>query len=267
MRAYRGDLPKPGKQGRIRPVVGRGRDGKSQRFHVGNIRDTTQAECIKRLDAIRDLYDRQCAEHGIDFWANWALPWAHRLAKGTPAKAHFTDYAKANPGQAAEELSLIYKLQSWGCPIQIVENEPQVSGQEFLRKQIEQEVTKAVKHTMDNLGANWGEDTVQAVTQAIPEDFSRAETKTFHQAIDDYSKHLEKVGKRDEDGNLVSGVRKRRDRLKYLKREHEDIPLWRLDYAKIDEIVAFWKNRPPSKRQARCSWEHAHDMCNVQGVF
>lgn len=261
MKSYRGGLPRPDNQGRIRPVVGRNRDGKPQRFTVGNVRDTTQAECLKRLDAIRDLYDRQCAEHGIDFWANWAHPWAHRLAKGTPARAHFTDFASANPGQAAEELSLIYKLQSWGLPIQIVEDGPQVSGQEFLRKQIEQEVTKAVKQTMDDLGASWGENAMNAIAQAIPEDFSQAETKTLHQALDDFSEHLQKTGKRDEDGNLISRARKCRDRVGYLKREHEDVPLWRLDYAMLEEIAAFWKNRPPSKWQARCSWDHAHDMC------
>jgi hypothetical protein len=29
---------------------------------IGNNRDTAEAEAQKRLDAIRDLYDRQCAE-------------------------------------------------------------------------------------------------------------------------------------------------------------------------------------------------------------
>ena len=255
MKSYRCSVPKPDKQGRVRAVVG------GTRFQIGNVRDTTQSEVSKRLEAIRDLYDRQCSELGIDFWANWTLPWAHKLAQGTPAKAHFTDYAKANPGQAAEELSLIYKLQSWGCPVQIVEPETQQTGEGFLRKQIEDEVTKAVRRTMESLGIDWGQDAVEAVTNAVPEDFANAETKTLHEAINAYSETLREESKRDSDGNLVARTRKCMDRLKYLKQAQEDMPLWRFRLPEISQMAAHWRNRPLTRKKTRCSKDHARDMC------
>ncbi|MGD0901000.1 MAG: hypothetical protein ABR915_24475, partial [Thermoguttaceae bacterium] len=59
-RSNRGGLPKPDSLGRWRPEVGVDHEGTRVRFQVGNKRDTTEAEALKRLNAIRDLYDRQC---------------------------------------------------------------------------------------------------------------------------------------------------------------------------------------------------------------
>ena len=77
-------MPKPDSLGRWRPEVGYDEKGKRVRFQVGNKRDTTEAEALKRLEAIRDLYDRQCVELKIDYWAGWARGWALKLAQGVP---------------------------------------------------------------------------------------------------------------------------------------------------------------------------------------
>src|SRR5208283_3895398 len=100
-------LPKPDKQGRYRPVVGRIESGKPQRFQVGRVKDTTAAEAQRRLDYIRLLYDRQCQEENCDYWAGSMLPWAIRLASG-PIKAYGSSYSKTNPGQAGEEVSNVF---------------------------------------------------------------------------------------------------------------------------------------------------------------
>jgi hypothetical protein len=60
-------------------------------------------------------------------------------------------------------------------------------------------------------------------------------TTTLHQAIDAYSLRLKNTGKTDEDGNLVARVNKCRDRLRYLKQAHKDLPLWRLDLTQLSE--------------------------------
>ena len=259
-KSYRGALPKPDSQGRWRPVVGRLRDGVPQRFYVGNKRDTTESEAQRRLDYIRDFYDRQCAEHGIDFWAGWAIPWALRLASG-PIKVYSSDTAKGNAGQAAEEVSVVQRLQSWGVPVQIADPELQASGYKFLRTEIESQVNQAVKQALDKLGEAWGTDTIDSVRHAaIPQNLLEAETRTLHEALDAYRKHLEDTGKRDQDGNLASRVRKCRDRIGYLKEHHEDCPLWKLDLPLLQKMAAYWRNRPLTKRRTRCSWDHAHDM-------
>jgi hypothetical protein len=260
-KSYRGQLPKPDSQGRWRPVVGRSGDGKPQRFYVGNKRDTTEAEAQRRLDYVRDLYDRQCAEHGTDYWAEWTLLWAQRLASGPPIKVYASTTAKANTGQAAEEVGVVRKLQSWGVPIEITDPDLEASGYGFIQNQIEVQVNRAVEHVVGRLEKSWGKELIgQARSGALPRDFVNAETRTLHEALDAYSKHLLDTGKRDQNGHLSTRTRKCRDRLEYLKEHHDDFPLWKLDLPCIQKTAAYWRNRPLTKRGNRCSWDHAHDM-------
>ena len=178
MKSYRGGLPRFDNLGRWRPVVGRLWNGKPQRFQVGNRRDTSEGDALRRLNHIRDFYDRQCADHGIDFWASWALPWANRFAQGVPVRVYASDYARTNEGQAAEELSVIFKLQSWGLPIQIAGPVLQSSGQTFLRREIEAEVAKAVERIFQGAGQTWGPATIQKVQEGLPSNWTDAEQRT-----------------------------------------------------------------------------------------
>jgi hypothetical protein len=261
MKSYRGALPNADSQGRWRPVVGRQLNGKPQRFQIGNKRDTTEAEAQRRVGFIRDLYDRQCQELGIDFWANWTLPWAVRLAAGVPIKVCASDYAKANDGQAAEEVMKFHQLASWGVPVQIADPDLLASGHGFLTRQIEAEVNKAVQQALQRLENSWGEAAIrQTWHEAVPENPTDAETKTLHEALDAYSDYLRDTGRRDQNGNLATRVRKCQDRLGYLKKHHEDCPLWKLNLPVIDRMAAYWRNRPVTKKGNRCSGDHAHDM-------
>ncbi|MGA2062718.1 MAG: hypothetical protein ABSG67_19775 [Thermoguttaceae bacterium] len=260
-KTYRGALPKPDSQGRWRPVVGRSHNGKPQRFQIGNKKDASESVAKHRLDYIRDLYDRQCAELGIDFWARWTLPWAVRLASDYPIKVFASEYAKKNDGQAAEELSVIYQLQSWGVPIEIMDSGLLTSGNNFLRKQVEEAVNNAVGHVLLNLEKAWGKDTIKNIRRdTIPDDFSAVEAKTLYETFDIYIEHLQDTGKRDENGNLSTHIRNCQERLSYLKQHHDNCPLWQLNLPYVEKMVAYWRNRPETKKGKRCSWHHAHDM-------
>lgn len=260
-KSHRAKLPKPDSQGRWRPVVGRSCTGKPQRFQVGNMRDTTEAEAQRRLDYIRDLYDRQCSELGLDRWAPWTESWARRLAAGPPIRVYASDHARKNAGQAAEELSIVLKLQAWGVPVEIADPQLQASGGGLLRRQVEEEVNRAIQGALSRLGSGWGPEVIERVRQeAIPADLSDAETRTLHEAIDVYGKHLGNTGKRDDKGNLVSRVRKCQERLGYLKGHHADTPLWRLGLPCIQQMAAYWRNRPATRRGNRSSRDYAHDM-------
>jgi len=50
-----------------------------------------------------------------------------------------------------------------------------------------------------------------------------------------------------------------------LKEHHSDFHLWQLDFAKIEALVSYWRNRPSTKRGVRCSTEHASKM--VQQIY
>ncbi len=53
-KSNRGKLPKPDKNRDVRPEVG------GKRITVGNIRNVSTGEMERHLDAVRDLFDRQC---------------------------------------------------------------------------------------------------------------------------------------------------------------------------------------------------------------
>lgn len=273
-KSYRGGLPKPDAQGRWRPVVGKSSEGIPQRFTVGNKRDTTEADALRRLEHIRDLFDRQCAELDTDFWADWTLPFAFRLAKGPPIRVYASDAAcrrtegdaidvsfRPKPSQAAEDISTVLKLKSWGIPIEIADPELEKSGFGFLRNRIEVEVNRAVDEAIGTLRRSWGSETIEEVkSDAIPDNLLEADTRTLHEALDAYSKHLDETGKRNQGGDLSSRTRKCQDRLRYLRDHHEDCPLWKLNLPYIQKMAAYWQNRPTTRRGNRCSWDHAHDM-------
>ena len=85
------------------------------RFQVGNKSNTTESDALKRLNAIRDLYDRQCAELQIQFWANWVLGWAMKLAQGMPVVVEASPEALKNSGAAAKNFSSFGGFKRGAC--------------------------------------------------------------------------------------------------------------------------------------------------------
>ena len=256
-RSYRGSLPKPDSRGRVRPIVGVDVEGKAQRFQVGTTRHNNEAEMLKRLDHIRDFYDKQCSEMGIEFWADWTLGWAKKLARGIPIKVSESSYARTNPGQAAEEWVTVKRLEAWGVPIQITDPELITNGTDLIKRQIQEQVNQAVETALVKLGQSWTPDAVEEVRQhAIPNDILDAEMTTLHEAVDAYVRHLEQHGKPGS-----SGVDRYKRLCKYLKDHHEDMPLWHLQLPQIQSMAAYWQNRPPTEKCPRhCGFDHAHDM-------
>lgn len=163
-----------------------------------------------------------------------------------------TEYARNNPGQAAEELAIAYQLEAWGVPITI-EERLRTAGTTVIRDSINEALAEALNRT-------WRHEAVEKIRQILPADLIQAETTTFHEAIEGRIKWLEKTGDRNKDGSLSTRTRKCIDRLRYLRDHHENRPLWTLDLAQIEQIAAYWRNRPPTKKGSRCSWTHAYDM-------
>ena len=260
-RSNRGGLPKPDSLGRWRPEVGCDHEGNRVRFQVGNKRDTTEAEALKRLNAIRDLYDRQCAELNLKFWSGWVRGWALKLAQGVPVLVEASPFAISTPGQAAEELHLVRRLQSWGMPIVIVGELPAI-GHALIREQIEEEVQRAITAAVAEVKRRWGPDLVEETVDqtAMPDDPTTAPRGTLHETIKAYKTHLEQTGKLDGQGNLSPHARKCLEWMDMLLTHHADCQLWQLDHNKVEAMVSYWRNRPQTKRSSRCSIGFASKM-------
>jgi hypothetical protein len=256
MAVYYGDLPKPDNLGRWRPVVGVDCQGKPQRFQVGNKKHTSETDAKRRLDAVRDLYARQCKELSISYWASWVLDWALKMARGIPISVSGSDYSRVNAGQAAEELAIAEKLRKWGVPIQIIDPALITSGVGFFQEQI----NEAVAVAMAKINGTWGKEIVENYQGvASPDNLLVSDIKTLHEALDARGTHIRETGQRDARGNLTSFMRKCIDRLGYLK-IHENMPLWKLDLPAIEKVVSYWQNRPMTHKGNRCSIDHAKAM-------
>jgi len=259
-KAYRGKLAKPDSRGYLRPEVG------GHRFTLGHVRDISQGEAQSRLDAIRELYERQCLRGGIDHWAAHLLPWAKKLAAGERLVLSVSPYAKANGGQAAEEAQAVEWLKSLGLgvvaddPVTIAEGERQIQG--WIDDQVQRAVTKAVAE----VNATWREKLPEPLFTRLkndgPADPAHLETKTLHEALRAYRTHVEKTGKRQDNGDLAPSPKNYIRWAKLLERSHEDAPLWQLqDRNRLDMLFAYWRNRPVSKTTGdRISVDHAEHM-------
>lgn len=256
-KVYRRRIPRPDERGRIRPVVGRTVDGSPARFTVGTRETTSPADAMRRLDAIRNLYARQCTELGIDHWACWVQDWANRLAQEMPIVVYASDYALSNTGQAAEELYIVRQLQAWGVPITIADPQLQTLGYGHLLKKIDERVAQAVGEEIEKLRKSWGNDLIDAAGTPAA---ASAASGTLYRAIADCIAYLEEHGKRDAHGGLAQSPRKCVERMVALRQHHADCPLWRLDLEGIDRMAGYWRQRPTTKRGGRCSARYAKMM-------
>jgi hypothetical protein len=261
-KTYRMGLPLPDASGRWRPAVGRTVDGKAARFQVGSRNTTSEAEALKRLNAIRDLYNRQCRELGLDYWAGWVQAWAMKLSHEVPVVVHASSAALTSNGQAAEELAIVRQLQAWGAPIAIADSQLPAIGYAHIRQRIEEEVARAVQQAVADVKQSWGDDLVEETEQqtGLPADPKTAPRGTLHGTLDNFKTHLERTGKQDAKGNLAQHVRKVLEWIETLRLHHSNFQLWQLDFGMVDRMVAYWRNRPTTKRGDRCSIDYARMM-------
>ena len=184
------------------------------------------------------------------------MQWTHRVAvklsRGEPV---LDSCVGDNPFHLA---SVVDQLRAWDIPVIVTDESAYAEGVEMHRTQIVSTVQRLVAEGLDEQAAFRGAVASQVTLPTDP--LALSEGKTLHEAINAYRDHLTSTGKRDENNNLATRVRKCRDRLRYLTQHHEDIPLWQLDKPKLEVMAAYWRNRPATKKSDRCSWDHANDM-------
>ncbi|MCR9209042.1 MAG: hypothetical protein NXI28_12485 [bacterium] len=219
----------------------------------------------RRLDAVRDLFDRQCKHHNIDYWSAWLLPFAKKVGKGHKLTLHISDHARKNNGQASEEAQGLEMLRGLG--LDIVADDPAViaSGEMELKTLIDSSLREAVSKAVEMVNERFSEiptPLVERLKSSVSPDPSLVETKTTHQAIDAFRKHLLKHGKRQDNGRPSPSVQNYLNIARRLKSTIDDFAFWELDKDRIDGLFAHWRNRPVSKRTKKpISADHAkHTM-------
>lgn len=258
-----GKLPSPDKLGRWRPEVGQDARGRRVRFQVGTRGQSSEHDAQKRLEAIRDFYQRQCQEHGIDFWGEGSLHFAKRMSQSIPVIFDQSSYAKRMDGFSSEELIQARKLQSWGLPIVITDN-LYAKGTTEIREHIDDAIQRAVNQAIEQFKKSHGVELIEEIEQNAPP-LEQRETKSLYDAIKQYQKHLEATGKRDEKNILTAHIGKCIEQLEAMKEHHADLRIWQLDLSAIEKIISYWKQRPETKRGGRCSIEHSRKMIKIFG--
>lgn len=268
--AYRGKLPKPDPNGVWRPYVGKYRNGKAARFTVGNRRDVSEGEAQRRLDAVRDLYDKQCKAVGLPYWHNDVLETAQQIAAGQSPTIQYAN-GDGSPGEALlkavskhfgmpelvkdfEDNQLARLVAAAGAsPADPVHYRQVIAAlSESVRKYVQSTVDEITERAIERFGP--------AVVGKLPPNPLDAETRTFHDALKAYRDHIDKTGDRDERHKLRPHPRRCQDRARWLEAAHADFPLFELDLARLDELVSYWRNRPETGLGKRCSIDHSSHM-------
>ena len=262
-KTYRCQLPRPDERGRIRPIVGRcqGPDGTTRpvRFTVGTRNNAAPADMMRRLEAIRNLYARQCTELQIDHWKGWVLQFANRLAQGIPIVVYDDKDPCKGFGSSvtADYWGIILQLQAWGVPIAVADPRLQQTGYAHVRAEMDAMLEQAKQQVLSELRETWGNKAIEAVGTP-PSD--QVAVGTLHKALSGYIDYIREHGKQDSTGGLTSGIRKNIEQLEALRAAYDDLPLWRLDLDGIERLVGHWRNRPKTKRGHRCSASYAKRM-------
>lgn len=249
-RQYRGALPEPDKNGNVRPRVG------GHRFTVGNVRDTSKGEMQRRLNALKDFFDAQCESHGIDRWAGWCLRWAKKIEKGEKIILNVSPLSKMDDeigrGFASEDAIILSKLREHGVNIAADDTEAIARGERQLRTWLDAHVadavTKAVASQRDQFVQGFDSQLADQMRGVGPAEPSKAETRTFHQALQAYRLHIKATGKKRDGGLLARSPGNYIGWATLLEKSHDDFPLWQLDSVKINELLSHWRNRPVSDK-------------------
>ena len=233
-KTYRGKLPKPTKRGDVRPEIA------GRRFTVGNVTDTTETQMVYRLNTLRDVHDRQAERFQIEHWAKWLVPYAQEFGRTGKVKFQVPEAAKKIVGLACENVSIFEMLRTFGLPVETEDHETLDTGVKFLQRFIDQQIQTAIAKAVEDVEGLKLAPTLEERLSVEPQGDDH---RTLHEALTAYQKHIKKNGKKMDNGQLASSPSNYIKWVNKLKAIHDDIPLIRLDKARLEELTAYWRNR------------------------
>ncbi|WP_146512018.1 hypothetical protein [Thalassoglobus neptunius] len=250
---YRSKLPAADKNGDVRPRIG------GKRFTVGNTQSVSFGEMERRRDALKTLFANQCEELGIDFWANWILPFAKQIERGERVTYKVRSPSKVDDacgqGFALEDATVLSRLRRLGVEVEADDEAAITRGENQLTKTLDERITKLVtaliESERENAAFGLDESLIEKLNGHGPPPNADAETRTFHQAIKAYQQNIKKTGKRYENGKLARSPKNYLRWSRLIMEAHDDFPMWRLDRDKLDELLAYYRNRPVSPKTGK----------------
>lgn len=236
---------RPDSKGYFRPYIGflcdasGNRTERQPRFNLGK----DEQEATFRYTVIQKLYRENCVVVESDCWSPLALSYAREVAKGfTKIEVppfEWVEDATDRDALATQYVQLLRVHQDWFPSLNLIPSDPVLYYQGVvLNEQIEHAKIKSLYLGLKKDG----------VVKANKEPPQKLVVGTLHECLDAYIAHIETTAPRLDDRSLKQSHRKR---IQWSERNREafpDCPLSDLDYDRIDELVALWRNRPKRQR-------------------
>jgi hypothetical protein len=231
---YRGKLPKPTSRGDVRPEIA------GKRFTVGNVNDTTQTQMMIRLNTLRDVFEAQVKMFQIDHWDKWLIPFAQEYGRTGVIVYRVHPSASKIPGLAIEGVTAFEMLKSLGLPVETPDDTTLDTGASRLQRMFDQQITLAIGNAVADIK---GLKLAPSLQDRLSVETNGSDHRTLHEALTSYQKHIKKNGKKMDNGQLASSPSNYIKWVNKLKSVHDDVPLIRLDKARLEELIAYWRNR------------------------
>ena len=242
MRSYTTKPSKPDIRGRRRNDIGFRSNGKPARMQIGD-HHTSYVESQRRLDLIKRLYECQCAKHGVNHWLEYTLRIAVTIGHGKPVTASCVG------DEPVHLAGMVELLGHWGIAVEIDDFDSLGVGRSQIKARVMDKLLAAADEVIQRESRNLGPAVNTSVTQIDPERL--LERRSLHDAIDAFTAHTKKHGKRKESGELALSPQNYIDWANRLKRTHENVRLADLGRDAVETIISHWRNRPVSDRTGR----------------
>jgi len=242
-RTYRTKRPKADSRGNTRSYIG------NAKFDFGKANQLSDQEFERRAIAVKEIFDKQCTQYEVDYWLDWVLPFVKKMAAGDQPVFDVSSYASANAGQAVEEATLIGHLRQIGIPIE--PNDPQTIfvGETRLKQIVDEQIRRIVDESLKTVQQRHDlpVELRDRLSLQGPIDPATSELRSFHEALTAYRRYIDKTGKRNEKRQLADSPQNYKDWSKRLQEHHDDFPIWEMTKERLEEMFAYWRNRPVSK--------------------
>ena len=231
---------RPDEKGRYRPYVGwyegqyRNEKRRQYRFNLG----TDLKEAVRRLARIRELYEDNCRVVKRDVWSEQALGFAKDIARGERRIIYptFSDVIDQDD-PLLEFAQMLHSIREMYPSVEFIAD-PQLYGESL-------ELNK--KYVTENLKALEGDLRQEGALPRNGELPREIIPGTLHEALESYKEDAHSHNIEPGSKEMTSYGLRRLERIKRFKEQHDDTPLFSLDFDACKSMIEHWRNRPARK--------------------
>jgi len=195
---------------------------------------------MTRLNTLRDVFEAQVKMFKKDHWDEWLIPFAQEFGRTGVIVFRAHPAASKIPGLAMEGVSAFEMLKSLGLPVETPDKSTLDMGASRLQGMFDQQIQTAIADAVANIQGLKIAPTLKERLAVVPHGDDH---RSLHEALTAYQKHIKQNGKKKENKQLASSPSNYIRWVNKLKAVHDDIPLIRLDKARLEELIGYWRNR------------------------